>query len=86
MQGMGWCCLEELVWGDAAHPWVPPGTLHTRGPGAARAIFHVLGSAKFCRKLEFCRWHCNMLLALLGICEASVECCSACTRLTSGIP
>ena len=37
MQGLGWCCLEELVWGDAAHPWVPPGTLHTRGPGAAPA-------------------------------------------------
>ena len=36
MQGLGWCCLEELVWGDAAHPWVPPGTLHTRGPGARR--------------------------------------------------
>jgi len=34
VQGLGWCCLEELVWGDAAHPWVPPGTLHTRGPGA----------------------------------------------------
>ncbi len=37
VQGLGWCCLEELVWGDAAHPWVPPGTLHTRGPGAAPA-------------------------------------------------
>ena len=35
VQGMGWCCLEELVWGDAAHPWVAPGVLHTRGPGAA---------------------------------------------------
>jgi len=34
VQGLGWCCLEELVWGDGAHPWVPPGTLHTRGPGA----------------------------------------------------
>ena len=36
VQGLGWCCLEELVWGDAQHPWVPPGTLFTRGPGARR--------------------------------------------------
>ena len=34
VQGMGWACIEELVWGDAQHPWVRPGTLHTRGPGA----------------------------------------------------
>jgi xanthine dehydrogenase/oxidase len=34
VQGMGWTCIEELVWGDAQHPWVRPGTLHTRGPGA----------------------------------------------------
>ena len=33
MQGMGWTCLEELVWGDAEHKWLPPGVLHTRGPG-----------------------------------------------------
>ena len=33
MQGMGWSCIEELVWGDAAHTWVRPGTLFTRGPG-----------------------------------------------------
>ena len=33
VQGMGWACIEELVWGDAQHPWVRPGTLHTRGPG-----------------------------------------------------
>ena len=34
MQGLGWTCLEELVWGDAEHKWLPPGVLHTRGPGA----------------------------------------------------
>ena len=33
VQGMGWTCLEELVWGDAEHKWLPPGVLHTRGPG-----------------------------------------------------
>ncbi len=33
MQGMGWTCLEELVWGDEDHTWLPPGVLHTRGPG-----------------------------------------------------
>ena len=34
VQGMGWTCLEELVWGDEEHKWLPPGVLHTRGPGA----------------------------------------------------
>ena len=34
VQGMGWSCIEELVWGDSEHPWVRPGWLHTRGPGA----------------------------------------------------
>ena len=33
VQGMGWTCLEELVWGDEDHKWLPPGVLHTRGPG-----------------------------------------------------
>ena len=33
MQGMGWTCIEELVWGDEQHKWVKPGTLFTRGPG-----------------------------------------------------
>ena len=33
-QGMGWSTMEELVWGDDAHPWVRPGHLFTRGPGA----------------------------------------------------
>lgn len=32
-QGMGWSTIEELVWGDSAHPWVRPGQLFTRGPG-----------------------------------------------------
>ncbi|KAK9866817.1 hypothetical protein WJX84_005780, partial [Apatococcus fuscideae] len=33
MQGMGWSCLEELVWGDEGHPWVRRGHLQTKGPG-----------------------------------------------------
>ncbi len=33
VKGMGWTCLEELVWGDKEHKWVKPGVLHTRGPG-----------------------------------------------------
>jgi len=33
VQGMGWSCIEELVWGDAKHKWVRPGNLFTRGPG-----------------------------------------------------
>lgn len=32
-QGMGWSTIEEVVWGDSAHPWVRPGQLFTRGPG-----------------------------------------------------
>jgi len=34
VQGVGWTCLEELAWGDAAHPWVRRGHLFTKGPGA----------------------------------------------------
>jgi len=33
VQGCGLFTLEELVWGDKAHPWVRPGQLQTRGPG-----------------------------------------------------
>jgi len=33
VQGMGWMCIEELVWGDKQHVWVPPGHLFTKGPG-----------------------------------------------------
>jgi len=33
IQGYGWCTMEELVWGDSAHPWVRPGNLFTKGPG-----------------------------------------------------
>ncbi|CAD7700908.1 unnamed protein product [Ostreobium quekettii] len=33
VQGMGWLCLEELVWGDKANAWVRPGHLQTCGPG-----------------------------------------------------
>ncbi len=34
VQGMGWCTMEELIWGDEEHKWVRPGSLATRGPGA----------------------------------------------------
>jgi xanthine dehydrogenase/oxidase len=33
VQGLGWAMLEELKWGDPAHPWVRPGHLFTQGPG-----------------------------------------------------
>ena len=33
IQGVGWSCLEELVWGDEQHPWVKAGHLFTKGPG-----------------------------------------------------
>ncbi|GMH39295.1 hypothetical protein BSKO_07193 [Bryopsis sp. KO-2023] len=33
VQGMGWLCMEELVWGDSSNPWVRRGHLHTAGPG-----------------------------------------------------
>jgi len=31
---MGLFTMEELIWGDDAHPWVAPGNLFTRGPGS----------------------------------------------------
>lgn len=34
VQGLGWCLLEELKWGDCVHPWARSGHLITRGPGA----------------------------------------------------
>ena len=37
MQGMGWSCLEELVWGDEGHPWVRRGHLQTKGPGKSHS-------------------------------------------------
>ena len=33
IQGMGWCTLEEMVWGDKSHPWIKPGYLMSKGPG-----------------------------------------------------
>ena len=41
MQGMGWTCIEELVWGDEQHKWVKPGTLFTRGPGELQPYLHL---------------------------------------------
>jgi len=41
VQGMGWTCLEELVWGDEDHKWLPPGVLHTRGPGLLFSLLHM---------------------------------------------
>ncbi|KAF0692555.1 Aste57867_16367 [Aphanomyces stellatus] len=34
VQGFGLFCMEEHVWGDADHPWIPRGNFFTRGPGA----------------------------------------------------
>lgn len=39
VQGMGWTCIEELVWGDEQHKWVKPGTLFTRGPGEHKILY-----------------------------------------------
>jgi xanthine dehydrogenase/oxidase len=33
VQGLGWCTMEEMVWGDPQHKWVQPGSLMSRGPG-----------------------------------------------------
>jgi len=34
IQGMGWSCLEEIVWGDKSHPWIRnKGSLFSCGPG-----------------------------------------------------
>lgn len=33
VQGYGWTCMEEMVWGDSQHKWVRPGHLFTKGPG-----------------------------------------------------
>ena len=33
VQGYGWSCMEEMVWGDSQHRWVRPGHLFTKGPG-----------------------------------------------------
>ena len=33
VQGMGWLCMEDLVWGNKHNAWVRPGHLHTCGPG-----------------------------------------------------
>merc|ERR1719188_1852220 len=33
MQGLGWSCIEEVVWGCSEFPWLKPGALFTRGPG-----------------------------------------------------
>eukprot|EP00252_Welwitschia_mirabilis_P022734 TRINITY_DN6242_c0_g1_i4.p1 TRINITY_DN6242_c0_g1~~TRINITY_DN6242_c0_g1_i4.p1 ORF type:complete len:857 (-),score=218.91 TRINITY_DN6242_c0_g1_i4:256-2721(-) len=32
-QGLGWATLEEVKWGDPAHPWIKKGHLFTQGPG-----------------------------------------------------
>ncbi|RHZ22407.1 hypothetical protein DYB37_001144 [Aphanomyces astaci] len=33
LQGFGLFCMEQHVWGDANHPWIPRGAFFTRGPG-----------------------------------------------------
>lgn len=32
-QGLGWCTMEECVWGDSQHTWLRPGKLLNPGPG-----------------------------------------------------
>ena len=34
-QGVGWCTMEEMIWGDEDHKWIRPrGRLLTQGPGS----------------------------------------------------
>jgi xanthine dehydrogenase/oxidase len=33
IQGMGWCTMEEMIYGDSGHKWVRPGKTFTSGPG-----------------------------------------------------
>lgn len=33
VQGLGWCMIEECVWGGDEHKWLRPGVCLTRGPG-----------------------------------------------------
>ena len=60
VQGLGWSCLEELVWGDSAHPWVPPGLLFTRGPGKGMESHTVLrvGCMAWAWLAEVCKQTC----------------------------
>ena len=55
MQGMGWTCIEELVWGDQQHKWVKPGVLHTRGPGVNKFSLPTCNAACSKQRLR-CRW------------------------------
>lgn len=33
IQGVGWCTLEEMMYGDNHHPWIRAGRTFTTGPG-----------------------------------------------------
>nr|AYC63819.1 hypothetical protein [Dichotomosiphon tuberosus] len=33
VQGMGWLCLEEVIYGDSKNNWIPYGQLYSCGPG-----------------------------------------------------
>ena len=56
MQGMGWTCIEELVWGDQQHKWVKPGVLHTRGPGENKFSLPTCTAAFSKQGLQY-QWH-----------------------------
>jgi hypothetical protein len=45
VQGMGWLCLEEMIWGDKAHPWVKPGHLFTKGPGQMNTLADIVSAS-----------------------------------------
>jgi hypothetical protein len=68
VQGMGWTCLEELVWGDEEHKWLPPGVLHTRGPGESTRS-SAAAASMCCALLS---WH--VLASQPGSLEAQTAC------------
>ena len=71
LQGMGWTCIEELVWGDKQHKWVKPGVLHTRGPGTTnlpplQPLLFDLSTGKNRGSLRDDKWMCGRVRKTLG--------------------
>ena len=52
VQGLGMTCTEELVYGDAEHPWRARGVLHTQGPGKLCPACCKRLPAPGCRRLQ----------------------------------